>query len=625
MIVGKDSQGGSLSYHLGEMGTAEACEFRREFNEVFSGVGVAAIYEPDDPSPSKDPVKYLADVFIPKIAHLQWEFSALSADFRQGGQDGLSKVASRHAADIGRSIRRMQKADRERWCRMTPSVGYLRRSTEKQEQSLTDQRREIERYAEANGYRIVRWYQDDGISGDDTKRRAGFQDMHRDACNGRNFDAIIVWDQDRFGRFNSLEAGFWIHPLVQAGVRLVTVTEGPINWHDFTGRVIYSMKQEGKHQFLVDLSRNTARGQIANAQRGYLCGQAAPYGYDRMLVDESGAHRQRVKNGESVAKPRSWHVTLVPSDDPEKLETVRWLFDTYANEIIGLRRLGEILNGRNVPGPTGGRWYMGTIREILRNEAYVGTFVWAKRRMGKYHRIDAGEIKARTDGRAVRYNPAESRTVKEDAHPALVDRKIFAAVQKKVDAKKGRRSSSKAAPDVYLLSGLVHCGHCGRKMHGSLKSRRKGNQIYYYPKYICSTYCQYGRKEGCGYHTVDQGKLLDYLLERLKQRFADGGRETLRAKLLTKLRMASESGPVRVESLRCALAKIERELGVATERFLKAPEDVAELLTDKLSEMRKNRDRAAAELFQAESASDSVGIEAKADACVDRCGDSSMR
>jgi hypothetical protein len=42
------------------------------------------------------------------------------------------------------------------------------------------------------------------------------------------------------------------------------------------------------------LSRNTARGMTRVAQKGFLCGQAAPYGFDRMLVDESGKHRQRI-------------------------------------------------------------------------------------------------------------------------------------------------------------------------------------------------------------------------------------------------------------------------------------------------------------------------------------------
>ena len=43
-----------------------------------------------------------------------------------------------------------------------------------------------------------------------------------------------------------------------------------------------------------------------------------------------------VHNGEQFAKPRSWHVTLVPSDDPEKVKWTKWMFHTYANQDVGL-------------------------------------------------------------------------------------------------------------------------------------------------------------------------------------------------------------------------------------------------------------------------------------------------
>src|SRR5262249_31474342 len=52
---------------------------------------------------------------------------------------------------------------------LVPAVAYLWRSTNRQERPLEDQRREIEVYAAHNGYRILRWYTDSGISGDATE------------------------------------------------------------------------------------------------------------------------------------------------------------------------------------------------------------------------------------------------------------------------------------------------------------------------------------------------------------------------------------------------------------------------------------------------------------------------
>lgn len=85
--------------------------------------------------------------------------------------------------------------------------------------------------------------------------------MIKDAEDKADFAAILCWDQDRFGRFDSIEAGRWIHPLRCAGVWLVTVAQGVIDWNDFTSRMMYAIQQEGKYQYLIDLSLKCAARQ----------------------------------------------------------------------------------------------------------------------------------------------------------------------------------------------------------------------------------------------------------------------------------------------------------------------------------------------------------------------------
>lgn len=55
-------------------------------------------------------------------------------------------------------------------------------------------------------YTIVREYLDEGFSGDATEKRLQFQQMIAEAADG-DFEVVLCWDQDRFGRFDSLEAG----------------------------------------------------------------------------------------------------------------------------------------------------------------------------------------------------------------------------------------------------------------------------------------------------------------------------------------------------------------------------------------------------------------------------------
>src|SRR5687768_636647 len=129
------------------------------------------------------------------------------------------------------------------------AVAYYRMSTDKQDESIPRQREEVRRYAGQNGYAIVREYADEGISGDATEKRLEFRRMLRDAAGG-DFRAVLCYSQDRFGRFDPLEAGYWVKPLRDAGVSLVTVTKGPIDWNSFAGRIIYAVEQEGKHEYL---------------------------------------------------------------------------------------------------------------------------------------------------------------------------------------------------------------------------------------------------------------------------------------------------------------------------------------------------------------------------------------
>ena len=172
---------------------------------------------------------------------------------------------------------------------MIPAVAYYRMSTDRQETSIPAQRSEIRNYAKKHGYEVVREYRDEGISGDATEKRVEFQKMLRDAKERRDFEVVLCWDQDRFGRFDPLEAGYWIKPLRDAGVRLETVAQGRIDWEDFAGRIIYAVQQEGKHAFLRDLSRNATRGQIHAAREGKRVGGPPPYGceiQDQRLILE---------------------------------------------------------------------------------------------------------------------------------------------------------------------------------------------------------------------------------------------------------------------------------------------------------------------------------------------------
>src|SRR5262249_12736650 len=103
---------------------------------------------------------------------------------------------------------------------LIPAVLYLRMSDDDQEGSIGQQRKEILAWARGR-YRIVREYVDSGKSGSkDQEKRVAFRRLVLDSARG-DFDAILVWKSNRFGRLDSLEGAEAKKTLRGNGVYLV--------------------------------------------------------------------------------------------------------------------------------------------------------------------------------------------------------------------------------------------------------------------------------------------------------------------------------------------------------------------------------------------------------------------
>ena len=169
----------------------------------------------------------------------------------------------------------------------TGAVGYVRRSTDKQEQSIEDQKNAIQKYIDENGFRFLRFYVDDAISGTSTMGRRAFQQMVQDAQKStKRFDRIIVYDVTRFGRVDTDEAGYYRHILKTHGVEVLYVTE---NFNgDTTDDLLRPVKQWQARQESKDLSKVTIRGLLSKVEGGSWMGGTPPYGYDLRYENAAG-------------------------------------------------------------------------------------------------------------------------------------------------------------------------------------------------------------------------------------------------------------------------------------------------------------------------------------------------
>ena len=358
--------------------------------------------------------------------------------------------------------------------KQTPAVAYIRMSSDRQEASPDQQRAEVAKLAKRDGYKLIREYFDEGISGDATEKRKAFRQMIRDAEEKADFAAILCWDQDRFGRFDSIEAGRWIYPLRHAGVWMHTVRQGRIDWNNFQSRMMFSIQQEGKFQFLLDLAHNSLRGRIKKAASN--TGNSKPgYGYDRVYFDESNKLVKRVPYGERFTKPATWRAVFAPSEDPEITAAVRWTFETFATDDRGVTWLAQQLTKRNPPKSPPGGWCGRRVEYMLRNPLYIGVRAFGRRSTGKYCHINGkGEI-GQGKRKALKLDTT-SPIVIADAHEPLVDAEIFERVQAKLNGRNGGMSRPRQSD--YILSGVLRCGHCGATMCGEASGNAQGTKYY---------------------------------------------------------------------------------------------------------------------------------------------------
>jgi len=75
---------------------------------------------------------------------------------------------------------------------------YLRVSTSKQETS--NQRRELEAVAARSGWKVVKVYEDAGISGAKGRDKRPGLDAMMKAVNAKEFDMVAAWSVDQLGR-----------------------------------------------------------------------------------------------------------------------------------------------------------------------------------------------------------------------------------------------------------------------------------------------------------------------------------------------------------------------------------------------------------------------------------------
>jgi DNA invertase Pin-like site-specific DNA recombinase len=435
------------------------------------------------------------------------------------------------------------------------AVAYYRMSETKQEASIPEQRTWARSACRREGVELAREFSDEGIPGDEfvIAQRKGLKDLLAYCASehkqGRPIRAVVAWDADRFSRADSFTTAAVLDQLMTNGVSRMLTNEGWIDFEDDMQRVFFNLRQDlGKRAYSKSISMTVSRTRAERARLGLWTGGQPPFAY---RVGPDG------------------HLMF---GDPEHIATVRYIFDRYLHGDIGTKLLAAELQEKGYPtrsrkNRTG--WSETLVYCVLTNRHYTGDLLYNQTSAGKHHRTVAGGVvkphrPARTaKGTKTVHNAPEVVIIAENAHPAIVSRDDFEAVQRKLAARRVRERGGRGrpAPGTYPLSGLLRC-ECGAPMHGLTVVKRAGAKRYRWKKYLCSRYMHSGGAF-CRHNAVLESAVLEWVAAALEERFKDPAEVAeLRADLLDQSRGQAKDRDQGAQRLRKRLAalgeKIER-------------------------------------------------------------------
>lgn len=227
------------------------------------------------------------------------------------------------------------------------------------------------------------------------------------------------------------------------------------------------------------------------------------------------------RNGEFVGAFPSYGYIKKPEDnhkliiDEESAQVVRKIFEWKVKEGLGNLSICHRLNDMGILNPTGYKkkrlnqnynnakilqedysWCPSTVRNILKNDIYIGNITQGKRRVKSYKIHKVEQV------------PEDEWITVENMHEPIIDKELFEKAQsmRKVDTR------VQSNGELSMWAGTLRCADCGRAMHKKY-SRNKSGKCYEY--YICGTYRKKSNKL-CTKHTIKVEELENAVLQVIK-------------------------------------------------------------------------------------------------------------
>jgi len=298
-------------------------------------------------------------------------------------------------------------------------------------------------------------YFDEAQSGS-IRSRPGLEALKK-AAEDKQFDVLLLDDSSRLSRdnqhFNTLLClfQFW-------GLRLISVSDG-LDTGEEHAKVAYQFRGIINELYLTDLKKKTHRGQMGQVLRGFAVG-AKGYGYTSVAEGESKFDKK------GRLRADGFKLVVVP----EEARLVQRIYRDFING-KAITKIAKDLNEEQVPtkAKLKGGWNVSTLSRILKDDKYVGRFVWNRTTTlkdpmtGKMKQVDRPKEEWVTQERSEMRIISDEDRAAADARWREIDG-VFPSNRKGKRGFEGKRKSYVDSHPTHLLSGGLKCGLCGGAM-----------------------------------------------------------------------------------------------------------------------------------------------------------------
>jgi DNA invertase Pin-like site-specific DNA recombinase len=265
---------------------------------------------------------------------------------------------------------------------------------------------------------------------------------------------VLVKEVSRLGRPSLKEIGL-LSELFQYSNTLIITPERIFDLRNKYDKDAFEREMMRSNEYLEYFKEIQQNGRLASVSAGNFIGSIPPYGFDKIWVTEG----------------KKKCPTLQIKEDEANI--VRMIFDMFVNQNIGVNNIANKLDEMHIKPPRKKYWAADTIRDMLKNEHYIGKVRWNWRKTITI--VENGEVKKKRPTQKI-----GEYLVYDGKHKPIVTEELFNAAVEKLG------NNPRTKPNAKLrnpLAGILYC-RCGRTMSMRTYKDKDGGERSA-PRYLC--------------------------------------------------------------------------------------------------------------------------------------------